>query len=58
MSTNPNLLPAIGLPISFNEYGTLIILKGAEYPAMFYIDVLGNMAVWSTNKNEWRTLTI
>lgn len=53
-SVNPNLKIAQGVPSGCSEYATVFgIRKTLSYPIMIYIDVFGNLAIWSTNQNKW-----
>ena len=38
----------------FVQYGTIFCAGGTIYPFVIYIDVMGNVAVWSQNQNTWR----
>ena len=40
----------------FVQYGTIFCAGGTLYPFVIYIDVMGNVAVWSQNQNTWRVI--
>lgn len=58
-STNPNNLPAQGLPTGANSYGTVFGDCSGAYNSMFYLTVLGDLYLWKTNGTpEWYKLAL
>lgn len=56
VSTNGNIRPYRWDLLSskgFSPYGTVLSLAGSTYPIIMYVDVFGNLAVWSSNKSDW-----
>lgn len=52
-STNPNVLPNIGIPSGLSEYGTLILNKTPEYDSIIFHDIFGRLAVYNTHEGKW-----
>lgn len=56
-SVNPGLKIAQGVPSGLSEYATCICFGKAEYGVLWYVDVFGATAIYSTNQNRWTVPT-
>lgn len=55
-STNHSLHPAQGIPEGYNQYGTIIAFPKTTYRIMFYINVYGSMAVYTSSVGAWKEI--
>lgn len=52
-STDPNRLPAIGLPSNYSSYGTLFGIRSTAYALIQFVDKFGNLAIYDTENGRW-----
>ena len=52
-SVNEGSQIAQGVPPGLSPYATVICFGKAEYRVLWYIDVFGATAIYSTNQNRW-----
>lgn len=53
---HPGLAPNIGIPSEITQYGTMVVIKGTDYPTVLYMSVHGQMAIYAVNGEQWRII--